>query len=108
MSQPVRSRRLPRLKRRLTVSVHDGWKGEVVDLSAVGLRIRTVLEIPVGQEVEGALLLDEGMAIPFKARVAWCSPPEHLAQVPAEVGLELTEVSEVYSGLVAELFAQEV
>ena len=40
--------------------------------------------------------------------MAWCSPPEHLAQVPAEVGLELTEVSEVYSGLVAELFAQDV
>lgn len=100
---PIRS--LPRLTRHLTLSVHDGWKGEVVDLSAVGMRIRTVLELPKDSEVEAALLLGENISIPIRARVVWVKAADHLAQVPAEIGLELIEISDAYSHLVAELFA---
>ncbi|HLT29963.1 MAG TPA: PilZ domain-containing protein [Myxococcaceae bacterium] len=101
---PVRS--LPRLTRRLTISVHDGWKGEVVDLSAVGLRIRTVLDLPKDSQIEAALQLEGGRTIPIRARVVWVNPAQHLEKVPAELGLELSEVSEDYTRLVAELFAE--
>jgi hypothetical protein len=85
----------------------DGWKGEVVDLSAAGMRIQSVAVLEPRTEVEGKLVLDDGTIIPLKGVVVWSTPPDHRAFVLAEVGLELQAVPEQYLAALTRLFAEE-
>ena len=98
---------MPRLKRALTVSLADGWRGDVIDLSAVGLRVQCLLALQPGAEIDGELHLDGGEVVPLKGKVVWATPPDHSNWVLAEVGIELTDVSERYHRALAELFADE-
>ncbi|MHB8872929.1 MAG: PilZ domain-containing protein [Myxococcaceae bacterium] len=85
----------------------DGWKGEVVDLSATGLRIQCLALLTPQSVIEGTLVIDEKTSIRLKGVVVWTSPPDHRGFVPAEFGLELTEVPEVYLRALARLFAEQ-
>ncbi|MFN7133371.1 MAG: PilZ domain-containing protein, partial [Myxococcales bacterium] len=51
-------RKLPRLTRPLELTLEDGWRAEVEDLSATGLRIRTLAVLPRGAELELAIPID--------------------------------------------------
>jgi hypothetical protein len=107
MSVPGPARTLPRLRHSLKVVVHDGWRGEVLDLSALGLRVRCVLEMPVGALFEGELLLEDGRTLPLRGEVVWSVAPDHVAGLPGELGVRLNEVPEAYTRLLSSLFAAE-
>ncbi len=107
MSLGNTNRKVPRLRRHLEFLLPDGWKGEVVDLSLTGMRIQSVVELHRLTSVEGELVLPSGRKLAVRGRVIWSTPPDHLAFIPAELGLELSEVSEEYAAAVAELFASE-
>lgn len=98
-------RKLPRLQKSLVLLLPDGWKGDVVDLSAVGMRVQSLLVLPEGAELEGVLLLPGGEQLPVKGEVVWTLAPDHVNRVPAEMGLELLDVSEAYLKALAGLFA---
>jgi hypothetical protein len=98
-------RQVPRLQQNLTLELPDGWKGDVVDLSAIGMRVQSVLLLPVDTELEGTLVLPDGERLVLKAIVVWATAPDHVAYVPAEMGLELRDIPERYLQAVAHLFA---
>ena len=100
-------RKLPRVHRQLDFELPDGWHGEVVDLSATGLRIQCIAEIPLHTVIEGALKVKGGKTIALKGTVVWSQPAEHRAYVPAEIGLELLDAPDAYLKLVAEIFAED-
>jgi|SRR5579871_916049 len=100
-------RTFPRLKKALTFLLPDGWRGEVVDLSAAGMRIQSVVVLQPKTEVEGSLVLEDGSTIPLKGMVVWATPPDHRAFVLAEVGIELQSVPDVYLQALTKLFAEE-
>ncbi len=85
----------------------DGWRGEVVDLSATGLRIQCLALLAPKSVIEGTLVIDESLSIKLKGVVVWTSPPDHRGFVPAEFGLELTEAPEEYFATLARLFADK-
>lgn len=100
---PVRN--VPRIKASLTFHLPDGWRGEVLDLSATGLRIRSVAVVPTGLEFEGTLVLQDGNIITLPVRAVWCRAPDLAAVVPGEVGFELIAPPPAYYAAVARLFA---
>ena len=85
----------------------DGWKGEVVDLSAVGLRVQSVALLNRGTVLTGTLVLPGGSRLVLNGRVIWSRPPDHANHAPAEIGIELVEPPELYLRSLAELFAEE-
>jgi hypothetical protein len=91
----------------MTLLLPDGWKGQVVDLSATGLRVRSVAVIPRDTELEGTLLLPGGESVPIVGTVVWSRPPDHLRSVPAEFGLQLSDVPETYFSALAQFFADQ-
>ncbi len=99
-------RKFPRLKRSLTFLLPDGWRGEVIDLSAVGLRIRSIAILTPRANLEGKLLLDDGTAIPLKVSVVWTTPPDHARNVLSEIGLKLLDGPDAYRAALADLFAE--
>jgi hypothetical protein len=99
------SRVVPRLKTSLTFHLPDGWRGEVIDLSATGLRIRCVAVLEAGLQFDGALELPGGERLKLPVRVVWTRPPDHAGYVPGEVGFELIEPPVEYHQAVARLFA---
>lgn len=101
------SRTLPRVSKHLDFELPDGFRGEVVDLSATGLRIQCIAEIPLQTVVEGALRVKGGQRIPLKGTVVWKQPADHRGYVPAEIGLELAEAPEEYLKLLAQIFAED-
>lgn len=100
-------RTLPRVHRQLDFELPDGWRGEVIDLSATGLRIRCLAEIALGTVIDGTLRLRAGDAIRLRGAVVWSQPADHRAYEPAEIGIELQEVPDAYLELVAQLFADQ-
>ncbi len=99
------TRALPRLKRPLVFILPDGWRGDVVDLSATGLRLQTVAVLQPNLLIEGKLIIDESRQIPLKGTVIWTSPPDHRGFVPAELGLQLIDPPAEYLQALAQLFA---
>ncbi len=100
------TRVVPRLKTSLTFHLPDGWRGEVVDLSATGLRIRCVAVLEKNLEFEGTLVLQDGKQIPLPVRVVWIRLPDHAGYLPGEVGFELLQVPNEYHSELARLFAE--
>ena len=76
-----------------------------MDLSAVGMRLKSIAVLEKGTVVEGKLLVPDEEPIPLKGEVIWLSPPDHGNFVPAEMGLELVEVPDAYLKVLARLFA---
>ena len=79
----------------------------MVDLSATGLRIQCLALLSPQSVIEGTLVVDEQVKIRLKGVVVWTSPPDHRGFIPAEFGLELTEVPEQYLTALAGLFADQ-
>ena len=99
-------RQTPRLRTALTVRLPDGWTGEVVDLSAAGMRVRTMALIPLESVID--LTVEHlGRHIPVRMTVIWAEPPDFHVGGLGELGLQLAEVSETYLKLAAELFAND-
>ncbi len=78
----------------------------MVDLSAVGMRIQSLVLLPPQTVVEGELVLSDGATLPLRGEVVWSTPPDHVNYVPAELGLELIDVSDAYLNALARLFAE--
>ena len=95
------------MKRALTLLLPDGWKGQVVDLSATGMRVRSVAVIPRNTELEGTLILPDGEPVQIVGTVVWARPPDHLHSVPAEFGVRLNDVPDTYFSALVRLFADQ-
>lgn len=100
------ARTVPRLKKSLTFLLPDGWKGTVVDLSATGLRIQCILVLDPHLKLDGTLLLPDGQKLALKGEVMWTTPPDHVAYLPAEIGLQLIDPPAEYHAMLARLFAE--
>jgi hypothetical protein len=92
------------LQTALPIRLTDGWHGEVLNMSATGLRVRTVLLLHPGQPFEG-VLEHGGREIAVQGFVIWADPPEFDLDRPGEAGIALVDVSHDYFALLAELFA---
>ena len=99
-----KKRQVPRLPITLTVRLPDGWKGEVINLSANGLRIRTMALLEP-EIVLDAVIEHAGREFAVRASVIWSDPPNYELGVLGEFGLQLIEPTEQYLKLAAELFA---
>jgi hypothetical protein len=97
-------RQVPRLPTTLTIRLPDGWRGEVLDLSANGLRVRTMAMFEI-ESIVDAVLEYNATKIPIKATVIWMEAPKFDLGILGEMGLELMQVSPEYLQLVADLFA---
>jgi hypothetical protein len=95
------------VKRALTLLLPDGWKGQVVDLSATGMRVRSVAVIPRDTELEGTLILPNGDKVDIVGTVVWSRPPDHLHSIPAEFGVQLRDVPDTYFSALVRLFADQ-
>lgn len=95
------------MRRALTLLLPDGWKGQVVDLSATGMRVRTLAVIPRNTELEGKLILPTGDVVDLRGTVVWSRPPDHARNIPAEFGMQLREVPESYFSALVGFFADQ-
>jgi len=77
-----------------------------VDLSAAGLRVRTMALIPV-ESVIDVKVEHQGRQVPARMTVVWAEPPNFDLGELGELGLQLADVSEPYLQLAAELFADD-
>lgn len=77
----------------------------MIDLSAVGMRLRSVAVLQPRSEITGQLVLKDGRRITLSAVVVWTTSPENAGYAPGEVGLELSSVPDEYLTALAELFA---
>lgn len=98
---------VPRLRRNLTFLLPDGWSGEVVDLSATGMRVRSLAMVLQNAELEGTLVLPSGDELKLKGTVVWATPPDHSIRMLGEFGLQLVDPPPEYHEALAELFASE-
>ncbi|MFN0063080.1 MAG: PilZ domain-containing protein [Myxococcaceae bacterium] len=98
-------RHIPRVRRTLSVWTREGVEGEVVDLSAVGLRVQAIAELAPTGRFEGELLLEDGRRVAVSGIVAWRSPADIPGFTAGEIGVELVEPTEEYLRVVASLFA---
>jgi len=89
----------------LAIRLPDGWRGEVLDLSANGLRVRTMAVFEPELVIE-AFIERKGRSIAVKATVIWIEPPNFDLGQLGEMGLELSDVSPEYLQLVSDLFAE--
>lgn len=83
----------------------DGWTGEVIDLSATGLRIRSLVRLQRHTEIEATLQLHDGSKIALHGKVIWVAADSKITAGPTEFGLELEDVPREYFTALATLFA---
>jgi len=83
----------------------DGWKADVLDISATGMRVRTLAVLPTGLELETRLRLEDGSMMPLRAVVVWAASPEEAGPGQHEFGLELVNPSQDFLEVLAHLFA---
>jgi hypothetical protein len=99
-------RQTPRVKISMTFVLPDGWRAEVVDASATGLKVRSVAVLPKESEFEGELVYED-QRIPLWVVVVWVEPADLELGLPAQMGLQLRQVPEAYLELLARIFADE-
>jgi hypothetical protein len=97
---------LPRLRKDLTLQLPDGWLGDVVDVSATGMRVRSGVMLPIGSEFRGTLQWPDHAPFQVGARVVWVKPRE-AGLIPLEMGLEMVEPTPEYLEALAELFSEQ-
>lgn len=80
-------RRAPREPRTVRFEAHGGPSAEVVDLSAVGMRVKVSQDLALQSVFSGVLHFDETRRAEVKVRVVWSNAAAqgHL------VGLEIVE-----------------
>lgn len=78
---------------------------EAVDLSAVGMRVRSMVELALDSQFEGILVLEDGRRVPVQGTVVWRAPSQVPGFTASEIGIELDDPSEAYLNVVASLFA---
>lgn len=83
----------------------DGWRGELVDASITGLRVRSLLVLGVGDPIEVTLVLGENERVDLRGRVAWVKPADFGAASAGDFGVALADAPPAYLALVRELFA---
>jgi hypothetical protein len=71
------------------------------------MRIQCLVLLERGAPVEGSLEMPDGSTVPVKGVVVWTQPPDHPGFVPAEMGIELSNITEEYLRAVASLFADD-
>ena len=76
-----------------------------MDLSAVGMRLRSLVMLNPTTLVEGSLVISESERITLKGEVVWNSPPDHENFVLAEVGVQLLDAPQEYLEALARFFA---
>jgi hypothetical protein len=76
----------------------------VLDLSATGLRIRTLAVLGQEDVLEGTLEA-KGRSAPVKAVVVWFEPGDYTIGLLPEAGLQVVDPSAEYLDLVASVFA---
>jgi hypothetical protein len=84
-------RRSPRWQRKLHFEADEAFKGEVLDLSAVGLRVKhrgATSETPGERLYAGTLTLENGAHVRIKVRVVRAEG--------AELGLEIAEADKTF------------
>jgi hypothetical protein len=84
----------------------DGLRADVIDMSAIGLRIRCFAPPRPQSILDGVLVMEDGRTIALRCEVVWVDPPEPQGWVPVDVGLLLTEVPEDYRRAIIDLFAR--
>jgi hypothetical protein len=89
----------------LKLLLPDGWTGEVVDVSAIGLRVRSLAVLEVNHELDATLILPDERRLPVRGAVAWVDPPL-IEGTPGEFGLVLSNVSDDYLEALAGFFAE--
>ena len=78
----------------------------MLDLSASGMKVRTMALIPL-ESVIDVVIEHSGRLVPARMTVVWVEPPNFDVGELGEIGLQLSEVSEPFLQLAAELFANE-
>lgn len=76
----------------------------MVDLSATGMRVRSLVRLQRLEELDAQLVLRDGSKVAVHGRVVWTQESSD-APGPAEFGLELSQVPEAYFTALAALFA---
>lgn len=79
----------------------------MLDLSATGLRIRTLAILPKHTEVEATLVLPDGQHLRLNGKVKWFSAPDHARGVQAELGLQLRDVPDAYLQALARILSEQ-
>lgn len=94
-------RKAPRWNRRLVFTADEGFKGDVLDLSAVGLRVRVKGgTVEASSRVLGGMLtFEDGRHVRIKVRVARA---EVIGEYE-ELGLEISEADKAFFDALPEL-----
>ena len=94
-------RKAPRWNRRLVFSADDGLKGDVLDLSAVGLRVRVRGGAAKASPrlLQGTLTFEDGSRVRIKVKVARA---EVIGEYE-ELGLEIAEADRTFFDALPEL-----
>lgn len=79
----------------------------MVDLSATGMRVRSLVVFDIEASVETTLVLPDNRRIPLRGQVVWRNLPAFELGTPGEFGMELTEPPAEYLSALAGLFADE-
>lgn len=85
-------RKLPRHRRRLTVSLGDRLPALTADVSAGGFCAEMPQVFVPGAPVHGTILLGT-QEVPFKGEVTWAKPGDPRANTRSRFGVRFTEVS---------------
>lgn len=99
-------RKFPRLFKSMRFQLPDGLRAEVIDMSAVGLRIRCSSPPSAQSVLDGILVMEDGRTIALRCEVIWVDPPEGPGGVVVDVGLLITDVPDDYRRAVVDLFAK--
>lgn len=94
-------RKAPRWTRRLVFTADDGFSGDVLDLSAVGMRMRVKggTESVSPRQLPGTLRFEDGSSVRIKVRIARA---EVIGEFE-ELGLEITEADKSFFDALPEL-----
>lgn len=91
--------------RSLKLLLPDGWAGEVLDLSATGMRVRSLALFDIDAQVDATLVMPDERRLRVSGRVAWRTAPVFELGTPGEFGLALMDPPAEYVAALATLFA---
>ena len=93
------------MKHSLSFWFQDGWRGQVTEMAALGMKIECFEKFEIGSPVEGMLLLGGNRSLRLVGHVVWCQERKPRG---FELGVELDEVPKEYLQILAERFSGKV